>query len=336
MAGSVSTTARGTPSPRTVVLSSSIWLEMTVETIIIDDVNPRIVYTGFWERAGSFEEFKSTTHGASGAGAQATFKFNGSSIAVFGTIGRENNNGDPRFAPVTTYRIDGSTPETFTHKPNRGIVYRQLFFQAHDLEEGPGKEHTLVMENTITGKNMVWLDYLQLISSTERPPPEHPSPAAPIEGTYSRALLKGMFMGSAMTIMLFVCLLALAHRRRMKRAHNSGDSAPDFHSYQRNRRSNRSGSSAFDDQLQVQVALLGEGEDEIAEPTRGSIPDQQPFANGSSLATMSTGLYGVQTYKRAVPIDKGGALENEEPKTMIAGSSSRTQNLEDTPPAYES
>ncbi|KAG6833406.1 hypothetical protein H0H87_007391 [Tephrocybe sp. NHM501043] len=321
--------------PRPFLTNRVTDLKMARETIIIDDASPRIVYTGFWERAGRFEEYKATTHGTSGAGARATFTFNGSSIAVFGTIGRENNNGDPLFAPITTYSLDGGVAVPFTHTPNYGIVFRQMFFQAQDLEE---KEHTLVIENTVSGKNMVWLDYLQLVSNTERPedlsPAYSPSNGAELGGR--QEFFRGMVTGSAVTILIFVCLFMVALRRVKRKLRRDGDlDAPNFRDFIRNRRRHRSGSSAYDEQLALQVGLLGE---EPHAPLKAPLINAPRHDTDLRRATTSStqGLHGTQSYKRVVPVDPQDSPMDSQESTMVATSSLRTEDQDDIPPAYGS
>ncbi|RDB17721.1 hypothetical protein Hypma_001031 [Hypsizygus marmoreus] len=129
--------------------------------LTIDDVNPQIAYTGQWELAGGSEEYNSTAHGTRTASSQATLVFNGSWVSVFGTIGRENDNGNPSFAPVSTYTVDGSEPASFTGTPvGSGLVYGQAFFNSGKLDAE--REHTLVVTNTFSGRNRFWLDYVQI------------------------------------------------------------------------------------------------------------------------------------------------------------------------------
>ncbi|KAF5376679.1 hypothetical protein D9615_007884 [Tricholomella constricta] len=261
---------------------------MASDTIIIDDVNPRIAYTGFWERGGVGSEYNSTTHGTASAGSRATIKFNGrSSIAVYGTIGRENNNGHPSFAPITEYSIDGSAPSSFKGTPMRGVIYRQLFFQSPTLEEGEGKEHTLVIENTLPGRNMFRLDYLQLISSTERPSTSGPAGTGessfwsillPIPagtgGPYSYMpsydLLRGFVMGSFGLLLFLVCIVSISIRRRarLKRsASRDEDLTLDFLEFRRlqiarrrlrRRADSQAYNTAFDEDREAQIVMLGE------------------------------------------------------------------------------
>ncbi|KAG6865236.1 hypothetical protein C0991_004178, partial [Blastosporella zonata] len=339
---------------------------MAGETLIIDDADPRIVYTGFWERAGIFAEYKSTTHGTSSSGAQATFIFNGTlrlpceipkstmkvpipgpSISVFGTIGHENNNGDPLFAPTTTYRLDGGTAVNFTHTPKRGVLYRQPFFQAQDLEEGIGKEHTLVIENTVSGKNMVWLDYLQLVSSTERPlPVVRPSPPSnPVLGGKSAEFLGGVLMGSATTIIIFLCLFMISIRRfgrpfdASRHSEDARAPTPDFSHYERNRRRNRSEINFFDEQLDMQVSLIGDDENGLSRSARRFFPDAPHCFGDVSLAT--TGLPGVGlrgnnfSYQRVAPVGPRDPAPDVEATAMAGGNTSfRVKDVDQNPPAY--
>ncbi|RDB27913.1 hypothetical protein Hypma_002238 [Hypsizygus marmoreus] len=144
-----------------------------ITLVTLDDTDPQIHYTGLWESAGRFEEYNSTTHGTRTAGSQATLVFKGSSVSVYGTIGRENDNGSPAFAPVTSYSVDGSDVVTFTGTPvGGGIVFGQPFYHSGKLNES--QEHTLVITNTLPGKNRFWFDYIQIETSVKPVVNTHP------------------------------------------------------------------------------------------------------------------------------------------------------------------
>lgn len=307
---------------------------MGAHTIIIDDTDPQVVYTGFWERGGVGQEYQYTTHGTSTAGSRATFKFNGSSIAVYGTIGRENNNGDPSFAPVTAYSVDGSARSSFTGRPRAGVVYRQLFYQSPQLEEEEEKEHTLVIENTLAGRNMFWFDYLQLVSSTERPvttPILSPSP--PVGGPHAPGVVwpdvfAGVVLGSIGTLVSLVlvcCALVLCVRRR---ARGRGEADMDdelaaSRSGSRSRTQRPAGRTAFDDQYEAQLALLGDDDYAHADVRTSTYPGRDDHGFQHSVFQ-----------PKSVP---PGVFPNKPPKVGNAASPAGIDRAqEDSPPAYNS
>ncbi|KAG6906682.1 hypothetical protein DXG01_012599 [Tephrocybe rancida] len=122
----------------------------------IDDSDYSVVsYKGAWIASGTSNEFDGTTHGTRDAGAQATVKFKGTSIAVFGTIayGRLGNAS----APNSSYTLDNATPTLFSgFPPSINPAYERQFYLSPILD--PAVEHTLVITLVATGGNMFWLD----------------------------------------------------------------------------------------------------------------------------------------------------------------------------------
>ncbi|KAG6910372.1 hypothetical protein DXG01_011087 [Tephrocybe rancida] len=175
---------------------------MPQNTTAIDDSSPQIAYFGQWSPAGVAEEHNHTTHGSWTKGSQATISFRGTSIEVYGTIGREHNNGDPAFSPVTTYMIDGNqaSASTFTGTPGSGILFRQLFYQSSTLDNG---EHNLVVTLTNSNMNAVWLDYFQVERSTP----------AVATGTIAGAVVGGV-VGLLLVITIGILLLRISRLRR--------------------------------------------------------------------------------------------------------------------------
>ncbi|KAG6820575.1 hypothetical protein H0H93_014802 [Arthromyces matolae] len=246
----------------------------------------------------------------------------GSSIGVYGSIGRENNNGHPLYAPVTTYRLDGGKPESFTHDPQRGIIYRQLFYQADNLEEGPGKEHTLVIENTLPNRNMVWLDYLQYVSSSERAPPPQPYPHDHVSQPQPVCLGKGWFFGSFLMgcgfgIVMFVFLVLITARgiraKKLALALRDREAAVELVDGQETRHTRRSGSRHYaSGDAEAEVGLLSAEDDE------------------ASSTSTSQDTHGCQPrIKRAAPVE-GASLLDIPPMSSRGAATSQT----DAPPAY--
>ncbi|KAG6895883.1 hypothetical protein C0992_011804, partial [Termitomyces sp. T32_za158] len=118
------------------------------------------------------------------------------SIEVYGTIGREHNNGDPAFAPITMYMIDGrnDSTEMFTGEPNTEILYKQLFYQSPELSDG---QHKLVVTLTTQDMNTMWIDYFQIEASAKK---------------LSPGLIAGVVVGGIVVIALLVTIGILSRR----------------------------------------------------------------------------------------------------------------------------
>ncbi|KAF8064350.1 hypothetical protein FPV67DRAFT_216773 [Lyophyllum atratum] len=140
-------------------------------TVIVDDRDARIAYSSGWFSSGGPNEFDSTTHGSRAAGVKATFRFTGSSVAVYGTVADSGVYKDP---PISTYSIDGSSSVTYSAVPGSKAQYKQRYFQSPDLSDG---EHTLVITSTVANAYF-WLDYLEFAPAVEAPPA--PAPQDPV------------------------------------------------------------------------------------------------------------------------------------------------------------
>ncbi|KAJ7600496.1 hypothetical protein C8J56DRAFT_10080 [Mycena floridula] len=123
----------------------------------IDDTHPTIQYSiGDWVNGGVLGEFRSTAHASMQGNARATITFEGTAISVYGTIEAKGIGSNVQ-GPVSTYTIDGGTPTTFRGVPGASAAYQQAFFASGPLPEG---NHTLVVENSVTGPVLV-IDYLE-------------------------------------------------------------------------------------------------------------------------------------------------------------------------------
>ncbi|KAG6905849.1 hypothetical protein DXG01_000403 [Tephrocybe rancida] len=126
-------------------------------SINIDDSDySAVTYKGNWDATGTPNEFDGTAHGTSVAGAQATVKFRGTNIAVFGTVefGTLGNAGTPN----SSYMLDNATPTLFPGFPViNGAAYDRRFFHSPSNLD-PNVEHTLVITLVVTGGNRLWLD----------------------------------------------------------------------------------------------------------------------------------------------------------------------------------
>ncbi|KIK66153.1 hypothetical protein GYMLUDRAFT_70363 [Collybiopsis luxurians FD-317 M1] len=123
--------------------------------ILIDDRNPRIIYSGAWVqdpgRPGM--ECQATTHGSglNNGSAMAAFTFNGVGIQVFGTVGV--NDG----SPVSSYQVDDLPSYTLDFQANGQMNFQYQFYSSPPLDTGP---HTLVIN--VPGKegSQLFLDYI--------------------------------------------------------------------------------------------------------------------------------------------------------------------------------
>ncbi|KAH7921018.1 hypothetical protein BV22DRAFT_1049927 [Leucogyrophana mollusca] len=130
--------------------------------IIVDDTSMSIVYTGFWLIAGTYPEYVNTTHGAMTAGSslQARFWFNGTHVAVYGTVpAAEGLNLIP---PESMYNVDQLPTSTYMAPSSPTVLYSQVFYDSGVLEDGP---HELVITPAVNQTSTVWLDYLEYVPS---------------------------------------------------------------------------------------------------------------------------------------------------------------------------
>ncbi|KAJ3504503.1 hypothetical protein NLJ89_g7906 [Agrocybe chaxingu] len=124
----------------------------------IDDTDPAIVYTNEgidWGRYGDgTHEYNNTATLSVKQGATARFTFEGSSVAVYGTVGVND------ILAVSSYTIDGGSPVNYTMPRVSSNQYRHLFFQSPTLPRGT---HTLVIQ-TLVDDGYYWLDFLTVTS----------------------------------------------------------------------------------------------------------------------------------------------------------------------------
>ncbi|KAF9538153.1 hypothetical protein CPC08DRAFT_610991, partial [Agrocybe pediades] len=117
--------------------------------VIIDDRDPRIVYSGAWAKGGDpNRERNGTVMASDQQGSSATLQFSGT---VWGTI----NPSGP--APQSSYTIDDGIPVNYTASVQSEAQYQVDFFLA---PVSPG-QHTLVV--TLQGNGSYYLDYIQII-----------------------------------------------------------------------------------------------------------------------------------------------------------------------------
>ncbi|KIP02018.1 hypothetical protein PHLGIDRAFT_314441 [Phlebiopsis gigantea 11061_1 CR5-6] len=133
-----------------------------MQAVVIDDKNPRIIYSTGWYSADGVHatDYNQTISISGDPSAGFSFKFNGTSISVYGSI-------PPNNTAMSMYTLDTSTPATFT-SPNNTGPYKsgQLLYQSPALSDG---EHTLSVgtPDTVIGdaSTQFYFDYLTYASS---------------------------------------------------------------------------------------------------------------------------------------------------------------------------
>ncbi|EIN08164.1 hypothetical protein PUNSTDRAFT_126329, partial [Punctularia strigosozonata HHB-11173 SS5] len=130
--------------------------------IMVDDTDPRLVYRGPWNSRSNVQaEFNSTSHFTGNAGSTIQFTFNGTGIAVFGSIAPGGSK--------STYSLDGAAGTPNNVAKTGHPLFQQMFFRSPQLQDG---EHTLVITSETGGNSPFFLDYLEYT----------PSPAAIVAG----------------------------------------------------------------------------------------------------------------------------------------------------------
>ncbi|KAJ6512706.1 hypothetical protein C8R45DRAFT_813226, partial [Mycena sanguinolenta] len=126
-----------------------------MNSVIVDDKDPSIVYSGVWDTGGTAEEFHGTTTWSPQQGSFATFTFYGTEITIFGSIGATT-------APTASmnFVVDGGTPGTYIAGSVTSTAHHQPLWVSPSLNEGP---HTLVItqgEAMPSIHGPIFLDYI--------------------------------------------------------------------------------------------------------------------------------------------------------------------------------
>ncbi|KAJ6453816.1 hypothetical protein C8R45DRAFT_631715 [Mycena sanguinolenta] len=126
---------------------------MTTNVAIVDDSSPLVHYSGTWVSAGAPLEFNSTTKVSQVQGVTASITFEGTSIAVFGTVALVN----PPDSSLD-FVVDNSITGTYTPPANMttGVHHEQLWMSP-SLTNGT---HTLTITQTQAQQaGVIYLDY---------------------------------------------------------------------------------------------------------------------------------------------------------------------------------
>ncbi|KAE9406492.1 hypothetical protein BT96DRAFT_987631 [Gymnopus androsaceus JB14] len=124
----------------------------TTSQILVDDTDPRIIYSDGWSGAGTVgNECDGTTHDSNFIpGATASFSFEGTGIEVYGTVPATI------FTPTASFQVDNQN-STFSFPGDNAVHYRTIYYTSPSLTAG---NHTLSMTVTSNSSTKLYLDYL--------------------------------------------------------------------------------------------------------------------------------------------------------------------------------
>ncbi|PVF92551.1 hypothetical protein CPB86DRAFT_819533 [Serendipita vermifera] len=181
-------------------------------TMVVDDDDDLIVYSGNWTRRTIDEEYLTSSHQPITVGSNATFRFNGTSIQVYGTI-------EDGVSQALEFTLDASKNTTLPSPLNSSLPRHSILYQARDLLSG---QHQLTITYLNTSSS-VYLDYWVYNASTgEATDSQEPDVAhSPDKGSTSNKRRIGAIIGGVVGGILFLLLLAaiilfLVYRRRQQ------------------------------------------------------------------------------------------------------------------------
>ncbi|KAF7334557.1 Right-handed parallel beta-helix repeat-containing protein [Mycena venus] len=126
-------------------------------SILVDDNDPLVQYnseSGGWVREGLPPEFDATVHASSTQGDTATLAFEGTSISLYGTLGK--GNGQSRLL----FSIDGADAGSYQGTAESAAVHNLHFWTSASLDDAP---HRLVVtvdqDATLNPNHTFLLDY---------------------------------------------------------------------------------------------------------------------------------------------------------------------------------
>jgi len=153
------------------------------KTIAVDDADQSLTFRGKWSQSSPYPPavdyssrlYKSTSHWTSNVGDTMEFKFEGSSVAVFGMVAY--NTTAPR--NITADFIVDGVSQTWTIS-NKTLPYLPMVELFHaDLQDG---EHTLLFNLTdIQGERALGIDFVTYNATFDylTPAPQGQSPSVP-------------------------------------------------------------------------------------------------------------------------------------------------------------
>ncbi|PPR01762.1 hypothetical protein CVT24_001825 [Panaeolus cyanescens] len=137
--------------------------------VTVDDSDRNIVYSaGQWQRQRltNANIFDGTLTFTSAEGAMATIQFQGSRIAVIGSVLAD------RTPPSSIYILDDENPQRFIATPSRSLQNGVVFYRSPTLPFGI---HTLTIVNAERGTSPLILDAFT-IDTAQNAPPANPNP----------------------------------------------------------------------------------------------------------------------------------------------------------------
>ncbi|KAI0339358.1 hypothetical protein BDW22DRAFT_586277 [Trametopsis cervina] len=123
----------------------------------VDDTDPIIIYGGNWGLKNWSPAYNGTLHFTRLSMTSITYRFTGSSIAVYGPVGVTAVYG----TPITTYQLDDAAPVSFTAPlvPGNDTLTNVLFFSTDNLDAA---QHTLTIKRVSTDDAMYFFDFMQI------------------------------------------------------------------------------------------------------------------------------------------------------------------------------
>ncbi|KAJ7619663.1 hypothetical protein FB45DRAFT_931364 [Roridomyces roridus] len=205
-----------------------------MSTVLIDDQDPSITYTGTWVVGGTIHEHDGTVSSSVKVGDHFSVPFNGTGITVFGTFDATST------GVRTLYSIDGDQGTVVTSQASGNGLddFQQPFWKSGTISDG---QHTLVVTMRAIngaagdGEGTIWFDYFQVTGShpastsasqgssstvpvsSSSSSSASPSPTSPASHTSSShgGLIGGVI--AAAVVVVLICIGLFLWRRRRQR-----------------------------------------------------------------------------------------------------------------------
>ncbi|KAF7308065.1 hypothetical protein MKEN_01168800 [Mycena kentingensis (nom. inval.)] len=134
---------------------------MSAHLAIVDDHDPLVVYSGTWVDQGIQEEFQRTTRCSTAVGARMSFAFEGTTVAVYGSV-------KANAAPYTlSFTVDDASSQSYS--PPTGATsdaHHQLLYTVDDLPDGAHKLLATVTSASPGSACAVQLDYITFTTTS--------------------------------------------------------------------------------------------------------------------------------------------------------------------------
>uniref|UniRef100_A0A8H7Y6D2 Transmembrane protein n=1 Tax=Psilocybe cubensis TaxID=181762 RepID=A0A8H7Y6D2_PSICU len=203
---------------------------MSVHLIRLDDRDPSIIYSNAtWASAGNGYEYMRTTSRSNRVGAYMRIPFNGTKIAIYGTI----DSSTIGTLPQSLITIDDARGFIFLADQTAEVQYQQKFWESGNLPPGP---HLLTV-NIISGSSMkaaFTFDYVEYYpvdlnsnltsastsSSTSTSTPSSVSSTSNASGSghkkSSTPVIVGAIVGVVALLSIVIGVMFWVRRRRMR------------------------------------------------------------------------------------------------------------------------